>query len=100
MAVLGDATATAKNMSDIDRLPKTIRQNLERIIQHGKRADSIVKSMLLHSRSGSGDHRQVEINSLLDETLNLTFHGARVQRPDFSKKLVRELDERAGRVDL
>jgi signal transduction histidine kinase len=78
----------------------TIQSNLTKIVQHGKRADSIVNNMLMHSRSGSGDHRPIEINSLLDETLNLAFHGARAQRPGFSVKLQRELDDDAGKLDL
>jgi two-component system, NtrC family, sensor kinase len=68
-----EVTSTATNISDADRLTKTIRQNLEKLVQRGKRADGIVKNMLLHSRSGSGDHRPIEINSLLDETLNKRF---------------------------
>ena len=68
-----EVTSTATNISDADRLTKTIRQNLEKLVQRGKRADGIVKNMLLHSRSGSGDHRPSAINSLLDETLNKRF---------------------------
>jgi two-component system NtrC family sensor kinase len=53
-------------------------------VQHGKRADSIVKNMLLHSRQGSGEHRLVDINALVEESLNLAFHGARAEKPDFN----------------
>lgn len=100
MAVLGDATTASKTVVDINRLTITIQNNLAKIVQHGKRADSIVNNMLMHSRSGSGDHRPIEINGLLDETLNLAFHGARAQRPGFSVKLQRELDDDAGKLDL
>jgi two-component system, NtrC family, sensor kinase len=51
--------------------------NLEKVMQHGKRADAIVKNMLLHSREGSGEHRPVDINALVEESLNLAWHGAR-----------------------
>ncbi|RXH19812.1 PAS domain S-box protein [Bradyrhizobium guangzhouense] len=99
-ALLDEVPSTSKAAGDINRLTTVIQKNLAKINQHGKRADSIVNNMLLHSRSGSGDHRSVEINCLLDETLNLAFHGARAQQPGFSVKVVRELDGQAGKVDL
>jgi len=56
-----------------------LKGNLEKVVQHGKRADTIVKNMLLHSREGSGEHRPADINALLDESLNLAYHGARAE---------------------
>jgi len=50
--------------------------NLEKIAEHGRRADGIVKSMLAHSRGGSGERQTVDINSLVGESLNLAYHGA------------------------
>ena len=52
-----------------------LQSNLDKVVQHGKRADSIVKNMLLHSRQGSGEHRPVDINAVVEESLNLAYHG-------------------------
>jgi two-component system, NtrC family, sensor kinase len=79
---------------------KALNCNVEKIVQHGNRADSIVKNMLLHSRQGSGDHRRTSINALVEETLNLAYHGARAERPDFAVSLKTELDPTAGEVDI
>jgi signal transduction histidine kinase len=86
--------------SDIDDTIATLTGNLDKISQHGKRADSIVKNMLLHSREGTGDHRLVGINALVEESLNLAYHGARAERPDFNVKLERDLDPNAGEADI
>ena len=72
-----------------------LKGNLEKVVQHGKRADSIVKNMLLHSREGSGEHRPVDINSLVEESLNLAYHGARAEKQDFNITL--RADLRSGR---
>ena len=77
-----------------------MRGNLDKIAQHGKRADSIVKNMLLHSREGSGEHRPVDINALVEESLNLAYHGARAEKQDFNITLERSFDPAAGEVDL
>ena len=69
-------------------------------MQHGKRADSIVKNMLLHSREGSGEHRPADINSLLDESLNLAYHGARAEKGEFNITLQRDFDADAGTIEL
>jgi len=69
-------------------------------VQHGKRADAIVKNMLLHSREGSGEHRLIDINSLVEESLNLAYHGARAEKPGFAITLQRSLDPTAGEVDV
>ena len=69
-------------------------------MQHGKRADSIVKNMLLHSREGSGDHRPADINALLDESLNLAYHGARAEKREFNVTLHRDFDEMAGQIEV
>ena len=61
-----------------------LKSNLEKVVQHGKRADSIVKNMLLHSREGSGEHRPVDINAIVDESLNLAYHGARAEKSGFN----------------
>lgn len=89
-----------KVRSEIDELTETLRANLEKIEHHGKRADSIVKNMLLHSREGSGDHRPVDINSVIEESLNLAYHGARAEKQGFNITLERSLDPAAGEVDV
>jgi len=86
--------------SDIAELMDTLRGNLQKIVQHGKRADSIVKNMLLHSREGSGEHRPVDINVVVDESLNLAYHGARAEKQGFNITLERSFDPSAGEVDL
>ena len=68
---LGRMTGDDKTRREIVELSDTLRDNLDKIVQHGKRADSIVKNMLLHSREGSGEHRPVAVNALVDESLNL-----------------------------
>ena len=89
-----------KTRAEITDLADTLTGNLEKIAQHGKRADSIVKNMLLHSRQGSGEHRPVDINTLVEESLNLAYHGARAEKQDFNITLERSLDPSAGEVDL
>jgi signal transduction histidine kinase len=68
--------ADEKTRGEITELTNTLRDNLDKIVQHGKRADSIVKNMLLHSREGSGEHRPVDVNALVEEAVNLAYHGA------------------------
>jgi signal transduction histidine kinase len=70
------------------------------VVQHGRRADSIVKNMLLHSRQGSGEHRPADINAIVEESLNLAYHGARAERQGFNITLEKSLDPAAGEVDL
>jgi signal transduction histidine kinase len=77
-----------------------LRDNLDKIVQHGKRADAIVKNMLLHSREGSGEHRLVDANALVEESLNLAYHGARAEDQGFKINLERSLDPAAGQVDV
>jgi signal transduction histidine kinase len=86
--------------SNIHECTAMLVGNLDKIVQHGKRADSIVKNMLLHSREGSGDRRPTSINSLAEESLNLAYHGARAEKPDFNVKLEKQLDPDAGEADI
>jgi signal transduction histidine kinase len=101
---LREAVASGKfddeRRSEIAELTDTLRGNLDKIAQHGKRADSIVKNMLLHSREGTGEHRPVDINALVEESLNLAYHGARAEKQDFNITLERSFDPAAGEVDL
>jgi signal transduction histidine kinase len=89
-----------KTRAEIEELTQTLRANLDKIEQHGKRADSIVKNMLLHSREGSGEHRPVDVNSLVEESLNLAYHGARAEKQGFNITLERSFDPAAGEVDV
>jgi GAF domain-containing protein/signal transduction histidine kinase len=89
-----------KTRTDITEVSDMLRGNLEKVVQHGKRADSIVKNMLLHSRQGSGEHQPVDINALVEESLNLAYHGARAEKQGFNITLLRSLDPTAGQVDL
>jgi signal transduction histidine kinase len=86
--------------AEFDELTETLRGNLQKVVQHGKRADVIVKNMLLHSRQGSGEHRRVEINALVEESLSLAYHGARAEKQGFEITLERSFDPTAGEVDL
>src|SRR5262249_418982 len=85
---------------EIDELTRMLKSNLEKVVQHGKRADSIVKNMLLHSREGSGERRLADINAIVEESLNLAYHGARAERSGFNITIKRDLDPGAGMVDL
>jgi GAF domain-containing protein len=85
---------------EINELANLLRGNLDKILQHGKRADSIVKNMLLHSREGSGERRPVDLNNILDESLNLAYHGARAEKQEFRIRLERSFDPAAGEVEL
>jgi signal transduction histidine kinase len=77
---------------EIDDLSRTISGNLEKINEHGQRADGIVRSMLEHSRGSSGERRPVDLNILVDEALNLAYHGARAQDQSFDVTLQRDFD--------
>src|SRR5271169_3096902 len=97
---LKDAPLPDKTRIEIGELADTLKSNLDRIVQHGKRADSIVKNMLLHSREGSGEHRPVDINAIVEESLNLAYHGARAEKQGFNITLEQSFDPTAGEVDL
>jgi signal transduction histidine kinase len=98
--VLKPAALDGKLREEIDELTHMLKGNLEKVVQHGKRADSIVKNMLLHSREGAGEHRPVDINAIVEESLNLAYHGARAERSGFNITLQRDLDPEAGMIDL
>jgi signal transduction histidine kinase len=91
-----DDTARA----EIKDLTDTLRSNLDKVVQHGRRADAIVKNMLQHSREGSGEHRVVDINALVEESLNLAWHGARAEKQGFNVTLERSFDPSAGEADI
>jgi signal transduction histidine kinase len=97
---LKDVSLSEKRRIEIAELMDTLRGNLDKVVQHGKRADAIVKNMLLHSREGSGEHRVVDINALVEESLNLAWHGARAEKQGFNVTLQRSFDPTAGEADV
>jgi signal transduction histidine kinase len=97
---LKSATLAGKIRDEVNELTGLLKDNLQKVVQHGKRADSIVKNMLLHSRVGSGEHRPTDINTLVDESLNLAYHGARAEKPGFNVTLQRDFDPAAGMADV
>jgi signal transduction histidine kinase len=97
---LGKVKVDGNTLAEITELADTLRDNLDKIVQHGKRADAIVKNMLLHSREGSGEHRLVDANALVEESLNLAYHGARAEKQGFKITLERSFDPAAGEIDV
>jgi PAS domain S-box-containing protein len=90
----------ASRRKELDDIRDLLKSNLEKVVQHGKRADSIVKNMLLHSREGSGELRAADVNGLVEESLNLAYHGARAEKSGFNITLHRDLDPSAGSAEL
>jgi two-component system, NtrC family, sensor kinase len=97
---LVDVSLTEKKRSEITELMDTLRGNFDKVVQHGKRADAIVKNMLQHSREGSGEHRPVDVNALVEESLNLAWHGARAEKQGFEIALKQSFDPSAGEIDV
>jgi PAS domain S-box-containing protein len=95
VAALGEETR-----AEIDEVVQMLTANLGKIAEHGRRADGIVKSMLAHSRGSSGDRQQVDINGLIEEALNLAYHGARAQDQNFNISLECELDHSIAPIEL
>jgi two-component system NtrC family sensor kinase len=98
--VLRREQLTDNGRKELAELTGLLKENLEKVVQHGKRADSIVKNMLLHSREGSGERRSADINALVEESLNLAYHGARAEKIGFSIILKQHLDPEAGTINL
>jgi signal transduction histidine kinase len=103
---LKEAAAPAINSLDqdtraeIDETIDMLTSNLEKIAEHGKRADGIVTSMLEHSRGASGERRAVDLNNLVDEALNLAYHGGRAQDQSFNVTLERDYDITIAPIEL
>jgi len=91
-----EATARA----EVDETMALLSGNLEKIAEHGRRADNIVKSMLEHSRGVSGERREVDLNALVEESLNLAYHGARAQDQSFNITLERAFDPALRPIEL
>jgi GAF domain-containing protein len=97
---LAGANLDNKLRGEIGEIADMLQGNLDKVVQHGKRADSIVKNMLLHSRQGSQEHRLIDINAIVEESLNLAYHGARAEKQGFNITLERSFDPAAGEVDM
>ena len=95
LAGLGEDTR-----AEIDETVEMLTGNLEKIAEHGRRADGIVKSMLEHSRGGTGERRSVDLNGLVEEALNLAYHGARAQDQNFNITLERDFDAAIAPIEL
>src|SRR6185369_4428636 len=86
--------------AEIDETIEMLTGNLEKIAEHGRRADGIVKSMLEHSRGSSGERRPVELNGLIEEALSLAYHGARAQDQSFNITLERDFTKGIAPIEL
>jgi signal transduction histidine kinase len=97
---LAGADLDSKLRAEVSEIADTLQGNLDKVVQHGKRADAIVKNMLLHSREGSGEHRIIGINDIVEESFNLAYHGARAEKQGFNITMERSLDPAAGEADV
>ena len=77
-----------------------LKQNLQKITHHGGRASAIVKGMLEHSRTGTGEKQHTNLNALAEEYLKIAYHGLRAKDKDFNATLVTDFDAELGRVDV
>jgi two-component system, NtrC family, sensor kinase len=89
-----------KARAEIEELADALKGNFDKVVHHGRRADAIVKNMLQHSREGTGEHRAVDINALVEESLNLAWHGARAETQGFEIKVKQSFDPSAGAADI
>jgi signal transduction histidine kinase len=91
------------NKGDVDEvheIASDVIQNLEKILSHGKRADGIVKGMLMHSRGSSGQKEPCDINALADEYLRLAYHGMRAKDKSFNLSLESSFDDSIGKINV
>jgi signal transduction histidine kinase len=95
IALLGD-----EKHAEVDDVIGMLTGNLEKIAEHGRRADGIVKSMLDHSRGSTGERQSVDINALVDEALNLAYHGARARDGSFDITLERDFDPTIAPIEV
>ncbi len=100
IAAPGFAALTDDQRADIEDVSAMLTGNLEKITEHGKRADGIVKAMLEHSRGSSAERRMVDLNAVIDEALNLGYHGARAQDQSFNITLERDFGEGIAPIEV
>ena len=90
----------AEVAADLAEILDDLALNAEKIHEHGARADGIVKSMMQHARGGEGERRATDVNALVEEYVNLAYHGMRAATPDFNVTLECDYDEAAGEAEL
>ena len=88
------------NLNEVKNISGHVKQNLEKIMHHGKRADAIVKGMLQHSQSGTGQKELVDINVLADEYFRLAYHGLRAKDKSFNAAMKSEFDKNIGPINV
>ena len=88
------------NLENLKAIAADIKSNEEKISHHGKRADSIVKGMLLHTRSSSGVKQLTDINALADEYLKLSYHGFRAKESGFNASIHTDFDDRICKINI
>jgi two-component system, NtrC family, sensor kinase len=103
---LKEAAAQAMGALDADKRAEIVEtigmltSNLAKIAEHGRRADGIVRSMLQHSRGGSGERQLANLNALVEEALNLAYHGARAQDQSFNITMERDFDRNLAPIEV
>src|SRR5207253_6855655 len=97
---LAEASLDNKLRTEIREIADMLQGNLDKVVQHGKRADAIVKNMLLHSREDSGERRAIDLNASAEEALNLAYHSARAENPNFQVSLGSDFDAQVGMVEV
>ena len=85
-------------VSESEELFRDLRSNADKIAEHGRRADGIVRSMLRHSRSAPGDRRPTALNTLLQEYIGLAYHGMRARHSGFNVEIQQNMDDRIGAI--
>jgi len=88
------------NAEEAKAIAGDVKENLEKILHHGKRADAIVKGMLQHSRNSSGQKELTDINVLADEYLRLAYHGLRAKDKFFNAKFETDLDPSINKINI
>ena len=90
----------SESLEELNEILETLKQNSEKIKEHGKRADGIVHSMLQHSRGKAGEKQLTDINAMLEEDINLVYHGMRAQDSTFNITIEKELDAKIGKINV
>jgi signal transduction histidine kinase len=99
-AAPGFAALSEQQRAEVEDVSTMLTGNLEKITEHGRRADGIVKAMLEHSRGSSSERRMVDLNALIEEALNLAYHGARAQDQTFNITLERDFGAGIAPIEL
>ena len=96
--IAGEMERDAVGASDIKKVAQEIKESLDRVIEHSKRADNVVKAMLQHSRASTGQRTKVDVNALLSEFVNLAYHSQRAHDRRFNLRIEKQLSEETGFV--